>query len=179
MPHESKPVMQTCSLCPSWPGCWAPQGPSRGELSSRTLQSGVGGSPQSHGLALLLSSVTPRPKGGLWRGAPGGPSRLLHPLLTKLLKTVRGVGWGPTLKWQKLVGRPESLPNSRRQQPCKGKEGKISSKWMSELPTEVTALRIWGQKARLCGPGWGRCSQGAWTPEWELGPSQQRWAGPR
>ena len=45
MPYESKPAMQTCSLCPSWPGCWAPQGSSRRKLSSRTLQSGTEGEP--------------------------------------------------------------------------------------------------------------------------------------
>ena len=103
------------------------------------------GSPQAHGLAFY----SPASHSGLGEGCggPGGSSHLLHPLLAKLLKTGRGVEWGPTYKWQKLVGRPEGLPKSRRQQPCKGKEGRISSKQVSEPPVGVTALRMLGTKA--------------------------------
>ena len=169
----------TCrlALCHSWPGCWAPEGPSRGALSSGILQSGEG-EPTGPRACFLLSSVTFRSRGGLWRGGPGGPSQLLHPLLAKLLKTGRGVEWGPTQKWQKLVGRPEGLPKSRRQQPCKGKEGKISSKQVSETPCRSDHPQDVGDKSSMA-QGWGRCSQGGWTPEWEPGPAQQCRAGPR
>lgn len=102
------------------------------------------------------------------RRSPGNPPQVLHPLLAKLLKTGRGVGCGPTLKWQKLVGRPEGLPSSRRQQPCKEGEGQnLQQMGEAEPPAGVAALRIVGTKAPWPRSA-GRCSQGGWTPGWEL-----------
>lgn len=154
MSRESEPGMQPCSLCHSRPGCGS-TGPQQRSAEQRHPPEQAGG-PTVPWACFLLSSGTSWPRGGLWRGGPGGPPQVLHPLLAKLLKTGRGVGCGPTLKWQKLVGRPEGLPSSRRQQPCKGKEDKISSKWVSEPPAGVTALRIVGTKAP-----WPRSAGGA------------------
>lgn len=142
-------VNLACSLalCATLGLAVAPQGPSRGALSSGILRAGRG--PQSHGLA-SYSPVAHPGLGGCGREALGSPSQILHPLLAKLLKTDRGVGVGP-LKWQKLVlGRPGVLASSRRQQPCKGKEDKISSKWVKRgAACRVTALRIVGTKAQV------------------------------